>query len=202
MSIRHTAKARRGAAAVAFAVGLLVAVAGCGGNGEESPDADSSQQSSEGGKSGGDSGEGRGESEAPEQEETIAELRGPDEIVLSISSAKRDAGGFVTVSGAVKNDGQKDFYKTAEWRGNEKEILGNGHSLGGAALIDNEGKKRYYVLRDTEGRCLCTTGITAVGAGETVPVFAQFPSPPEGTSEVEFTLPTFDAATVEISPSE
>ncbi|MEU4682298.1 hypothetical protein [Streptomyces xinghaiensis] len=197
MSIRHAAKARRGAAAVALAAGLLLAAAGCGGDGESGgkAEAESSGQSSE------DKGGNKDAkpSEPSEDAEVIAQLRGTDGVALEVHSVKRDAGGFVTVNGAVKNDGQKDFYKTAEWRGNEKEILANGHSLGGAALIDEKGKKRYYVLRDTEGRCLCTTGITNVGAGETIPVFMQFPAPPEGTTEVEFSLPTFDSATVEIT---
>ncbi|MEU8351500.1 hypothetical protein AB0C60_19085, partial [Streptomyces sp. NPDC048845] len=112
------------------------------------------------------------------------------------------AGGFVTVNGVVKNSGDKAYFDTPQWRGNEQEIVSNGYSLGGAALVDQQGKKRYYVLRDTEGRCLCTTGITKVEPGEEVAIFAQFPAPPEGTEQVEFTLPTFDAATVEISPSE
>ncbi|WP_311765207.1 hypothetical protein [Streptomyces zingiberis] len=77
--------------------------------------------------------------------------------------------------------------------------MSNGYSLGGAALVDHKGKKRYYTLRDTEGRCLCTTGITEVAPGKDVPFFVQFPAPPEGTTEVEFSLPTFDSATVEIT---
>lgn len=97
------------------------------------------------------------------------------------------------------NNGAKAYFETAQWQGNEKEIVSKGHSLGGAALVDEKGKKRYYVLRDTEGRCLCTTGITKVDPGETIPVFVQFPAPPEGTTEVEFSLPTFDSATVEIT---
>lgn len=71
--------------------------------------------------------------------------------------------------------------------------------MAGATLTDKAGKKRYYVLRDTESRCLCTVGITRIGAGETIPFFAQFPAPPASSTEVEFNLPTFATATVKLS---
>jgi len=75
----------------------------------------------------------------------------------------------------------------------------NGQSFGGATLVDPKGKKRYYVLRDTDGRPLTTTGVQSVKPGETIPVFMQFPAPPSNTSEVSFQLPTFPTATISIS---
>ncbi|HCA88305.1 MAG TPA: hypothetical protein DEQ61_24290 [Streptomyces sp.] len=194
MSIRHTAKARRGVAAVVLAAGLLLAVVGCGGGGQE--DQGSSRQSESEEKS--NAKPDQEESEGTE-EQTVAEVKGEGGVMLLISSVKRDGGGFVTVNGSVKNTGSNGYFDTPQWRGNEKEIVSNGYSLGGAALVDQEGKKRYYVLRDTEGRCLCTTGITKLEPKEEVPIFVQFPAPPEGTTEVEFSLPTFDSATVEIT---
>ncbi|WP_327190428.1 hypothetical protein [Streptomyces xinghaiensis] len=197
MSIRHTAKARRGAAAVALAAGLLLAVAGCGGSDDGKSEAGSSKEAGRG--EGSDKGAEQENDPEPEASETIGTLKGKGEIALNVHSVERDAGGFVTVNGSLVNNGAKAYFETAQWQGNEKEIVSKGHSLGGAALVDEKGKKRYYVLRDTEGRCLCTTGITKVDPGETIPVFVQFPAPPEGTTEVEFSLPTFDSATVEIT---
>ncbi|MFD0719605.1 hypothetical protein [Streptomyces globosus] len=118
-------------------------------------------------------------------------------MTLAINSAARDAGGFLTVSGELKNTGSQAFASTAAWRGNE--LNSSGASVAGVTLIDKAGKKRYYVLRDTEGRCLCTTGLTVIEAGQTVPFFAQFPAPPTSTTEVEFNLPTFASATIKIS---
>lgn len=118
-------------------------------------------------------------------------------MTLTINSVHRDPGGFLTVSGQIKNTGSESFTRTSDWRG--IELKGSGESVAGATLVDKVGKKRYYVLRDTESRCLCTTGISSVDAGQTVPFFAQFPAPPASTSEVEFSLPTFATATVKIS---
>ncbi|MFD4247537.1 hypothetical protein ACFWP3_39030 [Streptomyces sp. NPDC058525] len=111
----------------------------------------------------------------------------------------RDAGGFVTINGQIKNTGNQQFVKTSAWRGAERDLSGSGESVAGATLVDKAGKKRYYVLRDTDGRCLCTTGVAGIDAGATVPFFAQFPAPPPTTTDVEFSLPTFATAAVKIS---
>ena len=66
-------------------------------------------------------------------------------------------------------------------------------------LVDEAGKKRYYVLRDTDGKCLCTMKLLDIQPDETRPFFAQFPSPPETTTAVEFELPTMPPAKISIS---
>ncbi|MCZ9343291.1 hypothetical protein NGM37_36595 [Streptomyces sp. TRM76130] len=189
MRVRCATKARRGAVALAIAAGMAMGVAGCGGDDKtEAP----SSASSEGGGSKPSTQENT--SAAP-----LAELKGPDGLLLTLTSAQRDSGGFVTVSGALKNDGGETTNVPAQLSGNETEIIRNGSSLGGAALVDAKGKKRYYVLRDTDGRPLTTTNFPALKAGESVPVFMQFPAPPADTTEVTFQLPMFSAATLTIS---
>nr|WSY52116.1 hypothetical protein OG999_19620 [Streptomyces sp. NBC_00886] len=190
MSIRFTSTARRGMVALAVAAGLALGVAGCGGGGDDKPDTSASASKS----SGSDPSAQEGQSETP-----LAELKGSDGLLLQITSADRDSGGFVTVNGVLKNDGDKLAVIPAALRGDETEILQHGTSLGGATLVDSKGKKRYYVLRDTDGRPLTTTGLTTVKAGGTVAVFMQFPAPPSATTEVSFELPTFSVATIKIS---
>ncbi|MFE9117210.1 hypothetical protein [Streptomyces sp. NPDC007172] len=119
--------------------------------------------------------------------------------MLTLNSVARDSGGFVTVSGALKNPGNANFNHTSAWAGTERDVLPSGDSVAGATLVDKVGKKRYYVLRDTGGKCLCTMGISSVEAGQTVPFFAQFPAPPAGTKDVDFQLPTFPTMTVPVS---
>ncbi|AOR32373.1 hypothetical protein BFF78_16000 [Streptomyces fodineus] len=193
MSMRFTAKARRGMVALTVAAGLAVGVAGCGGSGggdDKKPDGSASASRT----TGSDSRAQQGQSDQP-----LAELKGSDGLLLQITSAQRDAGGFVTVNGTLKNDGGQSAVIPSALSGNETEIIKNGKSLGGAALVDAQGKKRYYVLRDTEGRPLTTTGFSTLKAGATLAVFMQFPSPPANTTDVEFQLPTFSSATIKIS---
>ncbi|MFB7108007.1 hypothetical protein [Streptomyces sp. NPDC056291] len=190
MSIRFTAKARRGMVALAVAAGLALGAAGCGGGDDKKPNASAS--ASKGSESKPTAQEGK--SDAP-----MAELKGGDGLLLQITSAQRDSGGFVTVNGQFKNDASKSLVIPSALRGDETEILKHGTSLGGATLVDSKGKKRYYVLRDTDGRPLTTIGLTTIKSGQAIPVFMQFPSPPTDASEVTLQLPTFSSGTIEIS---
>ncbi|MEU9332407.1 hypothetical protein AB0D49_04465 [Streptomyces sp. NPDC048290] len=194
MSIRFTTKARRGMAALIVAAGLVLGAAGCSSGDAEGGDTEteSSQPAAKNGGSQPDAQEGQ--ADVP-----LAELKGPESLLLQINSARRDAGGFVTLDGTLKNDGGDTVNVPAQLSGNETEIIRNGRSLGGATLVDSKSKKRYYVLRDTDGRPLTTTNFPALKAGESLPVFMQFPAPPEGTTEVTFQLPMFAAAPIQIS---
>ncbi|MGC9404662.1 hypothetical protein [Streptomyces sp. DZ1-3] len=191
MSIRFTTTVRRGTFALAVAAALTLGAAGCSGGGDdEKPKASASASKGDG--SGPSAQEG-------ESEEPLAEVRGSNGLLLQITSAERDSGGFVTVNGELKNDGDKSIAIPSGLSGNETEIIRNGRSLGGATLVDSKSKKRYYVLRDTDGRPLTSTGFSTIKSGDRLAVFMQFPAPPTDTTEVTFQLPTFASATISIS---
>ncbi|MFJ7155527.1 hypothetical protein ACIQUQ_11365 [Streptomyces sp. NPDC101118] len=197
MSIRSTTKARRGAAAIAVAAALVLAVSGCGGDGGSEPESKSPSKSADAQNSKptiDPSSEG-----ASEPRMKLAEVKGTGGVVFTINEAKRDAGGFLTVSGSITNEGDSPV-NTSPWAGIEVDVVSkNPNSVAGATLVDKLGKKRYYTLRDTDGRCLCTTGLGLAMPKKTLNVFMQFPAPPEGTAEVDFSLPTFATATIKIS---
>ncbi|GGR99613.1 hypothetical protein GCM10010269_43140 [Streptomyces humidus] len=193
MSMRFTATAVRRTAALTAVVGLAFGVAGCGGNGDDDKPRTSPASSAS-----------KGDGSAPtaqegQSDEPLAELKGPSGLLLQITSALRDSGGFVTVTADLKNDSAKLLTIPAQLSGNETEIIRNGRSFGGATLVDSKGKKRYYVLRDTDGRPLTTTGVSSIKSGDSVPVFMQFPAPPAGTSQVSFQMPMFAPADIAIS---
>ncbi|MBQ0880094.1 hypothetical protein ACR31U_23160 [Streptomyces rochei] len=191
MNIPFTMKVRRGVIAAA-AAGLVLSVVGCSGtDGEDKkPESTASAASKEGGS---------GPSAHEGSDESLAELKGEDGLILKLTSATRDAGGFVTVNGELKNDGDEAARVSVRTSGDETEIIRHGSSLGGATLVDSGGKKRYYVLRDTDGRPLTTTNMPRIKPGASIPVFMQFPAPPADTTKVTFQLPTFAAAPIEIS---
>jgi hypothetical protein len=129
----------------------------------------------------------------------LAEMKGAGGVVLVVNQVLRDSGGFVTVQGVLTNTGPNAL-NPAAWSGTETVIQNrNLNSVGGATLVDKAGKKRYYILRDTDGQCLCTNKLTALTPGESIPVFMQFPAPPAGTTEVDLTLPNFATASLRIS---
>ncbi|WP_340375703.1 hypothetical protein U5640_11530 [Streptomyces sp. SS7] len=129
----------------------------------------------------------------------LARLRDGNGFLLQVDTAVKDPGGVLTVSGTLTNASPKSRVVTAFLRGDETEILVHGLSLGGATLTDARGKKRYYVLRDTDGRPLTTTGLSILDAGQTVPIYMQFPAPPATTTQVTLQLPTFSSATIALS---
>ncbi|MEU3037333.1 hypothetical protein [Streptomyces griseoaurantiacus] len=196
MTYRHTRKGRRALSAVAITAGLLLTVAGCGGGGDDGKDSSSSSapgKTSDGGKE-----EGKKESEQPSSDTVLAEVKGENGITLAVTSAKRTDGGFVTVEGTVTNNTDNTWI-AASWRGDERELAKNGASIAGATLIDPQGKKKYLILRDTSGRCLCTQFTGGVRQGETSSWFAQFPAPPEDTTKVDFQVGAMPPASIEIS---
>jgi hypothetical protein len=199
VTIKYTTRARATGtrvAAAALTVGMAFAIAGCGGGGGKAGAATKSSTAPTAGAT--RSGGSRTGSPAPGPTQTLAEVKGEKGVVLAITDAERDAGGFVTVQGTVTNTGDQIFNAT-RWVGTEQEVQRSGSSLAGAVLVDPKGKKRYYVLRDTEGRCLCTMKLYSVEPKESVPVFAQFPAPPASVTQVDFELPTMPPATITIS---
>ncbi|MEN8651223.1 hypothetical protein ABCR94_11405 [Streptomyces sp. 21So2-11] len=203
MSMRHTMKARRALTAVAITTGLVLTVAGCGGGGgeDDKPKAGSSSTPTDKGKEGEETPKGD-EPSPPAEETVLAEMTGgSDNTTLIVSSAVRDEGGFLTVSGKVKN-GKGSFWNPTSWRGDEKELSANSSSMAGASLVDRTGKKKYLILRDTEGRCLCTQFGGAFKTGEEKTWFAQFPAPPTESTKVDFQIADMPPASIEISDGE
>ncbi|MCB5170076.1 DUF3426 domain-containing protein [Streptomyces bambusae] len=197
MSIRSTKKARQGVAAAVSAAALLLAVTGCGENDKPESSAKPPGSSAPKKQESTNQPSTAGGQDAPV--EVLAEIKGSGGAVLAVNEVKRDAGGFLTVSGTIRND-SKLYVNPQPWAGIEVEVVTkNPNSVAGATLVDQVGKKRYYILRDTDGRCLCTTGLTTFQPGKSQSFFMQFPAPPEGTNEVDFTLPTFATATLKIS---
>ncbi|MFB7937681.1 hypothetical protein [Streptomyces sp. NPDC056049] len=185
--------ARGGFIALAMAASLVVV--GCGADAE--PDGDrkptvATQQPQQ-------SATTDAEQPTAEPAEAIALAKGQKGFELSILTVERDAGGFLTVKGTLRNASDSAHAVPPQVSGDETEVVRHGTSLGGATLVDSAGKKRYYVLRDTDGRPLTTTSLGVVKAGDSTAVFMQFPAPPASTTEVSFQLPTFEPATLKLS---
>lgn len=190
MSTWTTATLGRRIAALAITAGLMLGAAACSYGSQQQDRALAA--ASDAGSSAPRPQEGR--ARAP-----LAELQGQNGLALTITSAERNPAGYLTVRGDLKNDGAELTVVPAELRGNELKVLRTGPSLAGATVVDFARSKRYYVLRDTDGRPLTTTGLSTLKAGESVRVFMQFPAPPASTTTVGFQLPLFETASIKIS---
>ncbi|MEU0524231.1 hypothetical protein [Streptomyces niveus] len=197
MNMRHGTKARRAAGSVLAAVALTVSLAACGG-GDDGGDDDAGKSSSSSAPAA-DKTEDGGGNTVPDTSQTLATVNGSDGFQVIIHTAARDDGGFLTVTGTIKNTGDKKVGVPTEWNGRETQVQRTGRSLAGFTLVDKAEKKRYYVLRDTDANPLTTTGIGLVDGGASEAFFAQFPAPPDGTTQVDLQMPTMPTATIEIS---
>lgn len=192
MNLRRTTTTRRALAAATIAAGLILSVTACGGDGDK--DEGKAAKSSAPAQQGSD---GKQDSSPSAANKTLAEVKS-DGLTLAVTSAERDQGGFLTIEGTVTNNTGKPW-AVVDWRGDERELASNGGSMAGAALVDQAGKKKYLVLRDTQGRCLCTRFTGGVLNGATKDWYAQFPAPPEGTTNVSLQVGAMPPAAIEIT---
>ena len=198
MSIRHVRTTRRAGAAALLAAALAFSLTACGGDDGTGKENTGSSSSSGTGKDQPSKG-GDGKT-YPDTGKAIATFKGEKSLEMVIHEAKRDSGGFLTVTGTMKNTGSEDFSTPIQWNGQEQDVAMTGSSFAAMTLTDSKEKKRYYVLRDTDNRPLTTTKYTSpIKAGGTLSFFAQFPAPPTSTTEVGVTFPGFTTGTIEIS---
>ncbi|MEV5656957.1 hypothetical protein [Streptomyces sp. NPDC052291] len=196
MNIQHVRKVRRAGAVALLASSLVFSVTACGGDDKGADKAPAVSS---------DTGKDRGKQHAagdtlPDRSKTLVTLKNDAGVEMIVYSAKRDSGGFLTVSGDFKNSGGESFVPPVQWSGQEEAVADAGPSLAAMTLVDSVGKKRYYVLRDTDNRPLTTSNYElTIGAGKSLNFFAQFPSPPSTTTKVDLQFPGFPNASIEIS---
>lgn len=183
-------------ASVAVSATLAFTLVACGGGSD-----DDSGVGDDKGSSDSDGSKGKDDGAAPAKDvdtsKVIGELQGSNDMSVKLHSAVRDQGGFITVTGTLTNNGSKTFSYNL-WSSSETSLKSKS-SISGATLVDPKSKKRYMILRDTDGECLCTTGLTGIKAKENRAVHAQFPAPPKDVKEVQFQLPSMSPATIKIS---
>ncbi|MER5892539.1 hypothetical protein [Streptomyces sp. NPDC001876] len=198
MSIRYVRDVRRAGAAALLAATLTLTMAACGGDdgknakGEKSSTSSAPTKEKETGSAGGET--------LPDTSKVLVTVKGDKGIDLIVHVAKRDSGGFLTLTGEFKNTTGGRVVTPVQWSGTEEAVARTGPSLAAMTLVDSQEKKRYYVLRDTDNRPLTTTSYdSGIDAGKSLPFFAQFPAPAQTTTKVDLQFPGFTTASIEIS---
>jgi hypothetical protein len=64
-------------------------------------------------------------------------------------------------------------------------------SIGGIHLIDAANKKKYFVVRDADGSCVCSRDIANIAAGSQSVLWAKFPAPPDDVQKITVEVPHF-----------
>jgi hypothetical protein len=111
-------------------------------------------------------------------------------VTLNVTELKRGSGDTVMLRFNIVNNGTGDFdfgYDLSD------PGVGGGDygSIGGVHLIDPVGKKKYYVVRDADAKCVCSRGVESVKPGDQRTLWAKFPSPPADVQRVTLVVPKF-----------
>ncbi|MGO9848361.1 MAG: hypothetical protein ACLPKT_17750 [Methylocella sp.] len=61
----------------------------------------------------------------------------------------------------------------------------------GIYLVDMTGKKKYEVVRDTDGNCLCSKNLESIAGKSSLNIWAKFPAPPDTVQKIGIVVPHF-----------
>lgn len=109
-------------------------------------------------------------------------------VTLTVTELRRGSGGTATLKFTIVNGSTDDFgfgYSLGD-----PAMTVDFSSVGGVHLIDPVNKKKYFVVRDSDGRCVCSRDLGKVGAGGKMNLWAKFPAPADA-QRVTVVVPHF-----------
>jgi hypothetical protein len=110
-------------------------------------------------------------------------------VRIEVQELKRTSGDTLSLKFALINDSTElfDFGYALVEQGKANDY----NSISGVNLIEGVGKKKYFVVRDTEGACLCSRGLSSVASKSRVNLWAKFPAPPADITKITVVVPRF-----------
>jgi hypothetical protein len=109
-------------------------------------------------------------------------------VRVEVNELKRVSGGTVMLRFAMINDGNNEVSFGYDFAQKGTNDYGN---IGGVHLIEPVGKKKYLVVRDSQGACDCSQGLTRVAANSRMNLWARFPAPPDNVEKIGVVIPHF-----------
>jgi hypothetical protein len=122
------------------------------------------------------------------QDVLSAEGETPD-VRIEVRDLKRGDGDTVTLRLRLVNESGGQFDASCEMR--EYGANDNCGTFSGAYLIDAANKKKYLVVRDAEGNCVCS-GVKNLEDGKKMNIWATYPAPPAEVTEMTLVVPLFE----------
>jgi hypothetical protein len=104
---------------------------------------------------------------------------------LEVQELKRVDGGMVMLRFTVANNSNANRPINLAYAPRDAA------STAGIYLVDSVNRKKHEVVRDSEGRCLCSQRISSIGPGANLNLWARFPAPPEGVRRLGVVVPHF-----------
>jgi hypothetical protein len=109
---------------------------------------------------------------------------------VEITELKRSSDNTVTLKFAMVNDSNKAIGFGYDY-GDKDNSIKDFSSVGGVTLVDSAGKKKYFVVRDSENNCLCSHGLKDLAPASRANLWAKFPAPPDDVQKISVVIPHF-----------
>ncbi len=122
------------------------------------------------------------------QDVLFAEGETPD-VRIEVRDLKRGDGDTVTLRLRLINESGGAFEASCSMR--EPGANDSCGAFSGAYLLDAVNKKKYLVVRDTEGKCVCS-GVNDLEDGKKMNIWATYPAPPAEVTEMTLVVPLFE----------
>jgi hypothetical protein len=127
--------------------------------------------------------------QAPQAKSALASADGETPGArVEVTELKRASGGTVMLRFAMINDGDKDL---GLYSGFIQPGTNDHSNISGVHLLDPVGKKKYLVVRDSQGKCDCSQGLGNVAAKSRMNLWARFPAPPDNVEKIGVVVPHF-----------
>ena len=114
----------------------------------------------------------------------------PD-VRLEVTELKRTSGNTLTLKFTIINDSSEAMGYSYNFGEEGKYGTSDFGSIGGVNLVDAAGKKKYLVLRDSNGKCVCSRDLKEIEPGSRAKLYAKFPAPPEDVEKITVEIPHF-----------
>ena len=111
-------------------------------------------------------------------------------VTAVVHELKRTSGGTVSLKLSITNGSQEDVSFGYGFADPSHEVI-DFNSIGGVQLIDEANRKKYFVVRDSDGKAVCSQKLKDIKPGETTNLWARFPAPPPEVKTISVVVPHF-----------
>ena len=106
-----------------------------------------------------------------------------------ITDLKR-GGSAVTLKFTIYNNSNTELGTGMRFKADGYKENG-GRSFSGIHLIDEVAKKKYFVVADTDGNCVCSEHVDDIAPKAQTSLWAKFPAPPDNIQKITVEIPHF-----------
>ncbi len=111
-------------------------------------------------------------------------------VTAVVHELKRTSGGTVSLKFSITNGSQEDVSFGYNYADPAHDVI-DFSSVGGVQLIDEANRKKYFVVRDSAGKAVCSQKIGDIKPGQTTNLWARFPAPPPEVQKISIVIPHF-----------